>query len=466
MMTLEEYLEYERQKSLQENWKEKIDEQTAENQPMEFPIKIGSKLFESFFGSDQITIRPQGTVELSLGVNSSRYDNPLIPVKQRKITRFDFDQQINLNLVGEIGTRLKLGVSYNTQAAFDFDNITKLQYAGDEDQIIQKIELGNVSLDLPTSLIQGSQTLFGATTQLKFGNTTVDLIAASSKGKRDEINIAGKAQIQEFELSADNYEVNRHYFVNLYHHDNYDQSMSTLPIVNTTVNITRMEVWLTNRTNNTENTRNIVAFTDLGEALPQNIQGNPGSLSSSELPDNDANGLYSWASGQPLIRGFVNAVGVLSSQGTSPGPFQQAFDYEKVENARKLAEQEYSYNAQLGFISLNQPLNNDEVLAVAYEYTYRGETYQVGEFSTDGIDGQNALILKLIKPTIINPQNKVWDLMMKNVYSIGAYQLDQTGFRLDLLYNNPATSLSVPFMPAENLGPNVTGIQINNWLLY
>lgn len=458
MMTLDEYLEYERQKSMQENWKEKIDEQTAENQPMEFPIKIGSKLFESFFGSDQITIRPQGTVELSLGVNSSRYDNPLIPIRQRKITRFDFDQQINLNLVGEIGTRLKLGVSYNTQAAFDFDNITKLQYVGDEDQIIQKIELGNVSMALPTSLIQGSQTLFGASTQLKFGNTMVDLIAASSKGKRDEINITGKAQVQEFELSADNYEVNKHYFVNLYHHDHYDQSMATLPIVNTTVNITRMEVWLTNRTNNTDNTRNIIAFTDLGEAIPENIQGNPGSLASSELPDNDANGLYAWASGQPLVRGFVNAVSVLSSQGTSPGPFQQAFDYEKVQNARKLGEQEFSYNAQLGFISLNQPLNTDEVLAVAYEYTYRGETYQVGEFSTDGIAGQEALILKLLKPTIINPQNKLWALMMKNVYSIGAYQVDQQGFRLDLLYNNPATSLAVPFMPAENLGPNITGI--------
>ena len=36
---------------------------------------------------------------------------------------------------------------------------------------------------------------------------------------------------------------------------------------------------------------------------------------------------------------------------------------------------------------------------------------------------------------------------MKNVYSIGAYQVDQQGFRLDLLYNNPETSLLVPFFP-------------------
>jgi cell surface protein SprA len=189
MMTLEEYLEYERQKALRENWKEKIEQQTAQSQPMEFPIKIGSKAFENFFGSDQITIRPQGSVELSFGVNSSRYENPILPVKQRHITRFDFQQQIQMNLVGQIGTKLKIGTSYNTQAAFDFDNISKLEYTGNEDQIMQKIELGNVALQLPTSLIQGSQTLFGAKTQMKFGRATVDLIAASSKGKRQEINI-------------------------------------------------------------------------------------------------------------------------------------------------------------------------------------------------------------------------------------------------------------------------------------
>ncbi|MFN5910207.1 MAG: cell surface protein SprA [Bacteroidota bacterium] len=410
---------------------------------------MGSKLFENFFGSDEITIRPQGSVELSFGVNSSRYDNPILPMRQRRITRFDFNQQIQMNLVGQIGTKLKIGTSYNTQAAFDFDNISKLEYTGNEDQIMQKIELGNVAMQLPTSLIQGSQTLFGAKTQLKFGRSTVDLIAASSRGKRQEINITGKAQVQRFELSADNYEVNRHYFLNLYHHQHYDEAMATLPIVSSTMYITRMEVWVTNRTNNTENTRNILAFSDLGEAKPENWQGNPGSASAQEIPDNEANGLYAWASGQPLVRGFVNSVQALSSQVTQPGPFQQAIHYEKVQNARKLTEQEFTYNALLGYISLNQPLNNDEVLAVAYEYTYRGETYQVGEFSTDGSSGQDALILKLLRPTITNVSLKIWDLMMKNVYSIGAYQVDQAGFRIDLLYNNPETSLPVPFFPMD-----------------
>lgn len=451
MMTLEEYLKYEEKKSQTLDWQEIIEEETAENRTFELPIKIGSKVFENFFGSDEIKIIPGGNLELSLGATSSRYDNPMLPMRQRRVTRFDFNQNINLDVTGQIGTKLKLNMKYNTGATFDFENISKLEHTGNEDQILQKIALGNVSLDLPTSLIQGSQTLFGAKTTLKFGRATVDLIAASSKGKRTEINISGKAQIQKFELSADNYEANRHYFLNMYHQQHYDTAMSTLPVVNSTTFITRIEVWVTNRTSVTENTRNVLAFADLGEAKPENWEGNPGNASANEIPDNEANGLYEWAANQPLVRGFSNSVTILASQVNAPGPFNQAVEYEKVENARKLAESEFSYNALLGYISLNTSLNNDEVLAVAYEYTYRGETYQVGEFSTDGASGQEALILKLLKPTITSPKNKVWDLMMKNVYSIGAYQVDQTGFKIDILYNNPETSVPAPFVPLNGV---------------
>jgi cell surface protein SprA len=451
MMTLEEYLNYKNKKAIDQNWQEIIEEESVVGRSFELPIKIGSKAFENFFGSDEIVIRPQGNVEVQFGINSSRYDNPILPMRQRKITRFDFQQNINMDIVGQIGTKLKIGAKYSTQASFDFENISKIEHTGDEDQILQKIALGMVSLDLPTSLIQGSQTLFGAKTQLKFGRATIDLIAASSKGKRQEINITGKSQVQKFELSADNYEANRHYFLNLFHQQNYDNAMSTLPVVNSTRYITRIEVWITNRTNNTENTRNIIAFADLGEGLATNCQGTPGGNQANYDPDNRANALYDWAANQPLVRGFANAVSALSAQVTAPGPFQQAIDYEKVENARKLTEQEYTYNALLGYISLNNPLNNDEVLAVAYEYTYRGETYHVGEFSTDGASGQQSLILKLIKPTITNPRNKIWDLMMKNVYSVGAFQVDQLGFRVDILYNNPETSVLLPIFPMNGV---------------
>lgn len=447
MMTLEEYLQYQQEKEMEEYWKDRIAQENEENQFLIPPLKIKGEAFRNIFGSNEINIRPQGSVELSFGVNSSRYDNPVLPENQRKITRFDFNQRIQLNLVGQVGTKLKLTTMYNTEAAFDFENVTKLEYTGDEDQIIQKIEAGNVSMPLNTSLIQGAQALFGVKTQLRFGKLTVDAIASQSRGQKQEINISGGAQVQKFDVKADNYEANRHFFINHYFYDHYDEAMAQLPIVNTPVNITRMEVWVTNRQNNTDNTRNIIAFSDLGEAKQDNFEGNATSTSSSELPDNGANNLYDWATGNALLRSFSNAVTALSSQAASPGPFQQSFDYEKVENARRLSEQEYTYNALLGYISLNMPLNNDEVLAVAYEYTVQGRTYQVGEFSTDGIEGQNALYLKMLKSTILSPRMKIWDLMMKNVYSIGAYQLTQADFRMDLWYNNPETSLPVNFMP-------------------
>ena len=447
MMTLEEYIQFEQEKQKREYWKEKIDTQTEEGQGLIPPIKIDSPGFAQIFGSDEIDIRPEGTVEISMGVNQARYENPMLPENQRRITRFDFQQQIQLNLVGQIGDKMKLGTSYNTEAAFDFDNVTKLEWTGDEDQILQKIEAGNVEMPLETSLIEGSQTLFGLKTRMRFGRLTIDAIASTSRGQKSEINITGGAQIQEFELKADEYEANRHYFLNYYHRENYDKAMESVPVISSLVDITRIEVWVTNQTNMVEDTRNILAFTDLGEQSEENWSGEPGNASSNVLPNNSSNGLYNFLINNSQVRGFNNSVVALDAVPTSPGPFRQALEYEKVENARKLTEQEFTYNSQLGFISVNMPLNNDEVLAVAYEYTYSGRTYQVGEFSTDGIDGQNALFLKLLKPTITNPTNKLWDLMMKNVYSIGAYQVSQEGFRLDVLYNNPDNSLLVNFMP-------------------
>lgn len=449
MMTLDEYIEYERRKAMQDNWKDKIDVQTGQKKGFTPSFKVPGRTFKEFFGSDEISIRPQGMVQISLGALHSRYDNPILPLKQRRITRFDFQQQIQLSVVGQIGTKIKLNLTYNTQAAFDFDNITKLGYTGNEDQILQKIELGNVSMPLNTQLIQGSKVLFGAYTKLKFGKLTIDGIAASSKSKKTEINVSGKSQVQQFEITGDNYEANKHYFLNLNFRDEYDNAMSETPIPRSEINITRLEVWLTNKTNRVEDTRNIIAFTDLGESKAKNNQGNAGQYTESKFADNKGNGLFNWATNQNGLRNFSTSTSILANQAVQPGPFVQAINYEKVENARKLNESEYTYNALLGFISLNTALNNDEVLAVAYEYTYRGQTYQVGEFSMDGVTGKDALFLKLIKPTLTNPHIKLWDLMMKNVYSIGAYQIDKQNFRLNLLYNNPDNSLLIPYIPQD-----------------
>ena len=444
-MTLEEYIQYQAALNESSFWQDKMDEQTdAYRETSNVIPKLNIPGARKLFGSDFVEIRPQGSAELSFGLNTSRTDNPVLPEKQRRITTFDFDQKIQMNLTGKIGDLMQIGFNYNTEATFDFENQLNLNYSGEEDDIIQKLEAGNVSMPLNSSLISGSQSLFGIKSELKFGRLTATTVLSQQKGQKKEIEVAGGAQVNDFEIFADNYEENRHFFLSYYFRDNYDNSMKTLPIVTSGIQIQRIEVWVTNRTNDFNETRNVIAYSDLGEANAQVLENPIWITGGVNVPDNQSNSLYQTFETNSNIRSYVNASNELSGPNYN---MVQSVEYEKLENARLLSSNEYSYNAVLGFISLNQALNNDEVLAVAYQYTYNGQTYQVGELSTDGITGQDALYLKLLKSTVRNPRKKLWDLMMKNVYSLGAYQIDATNFRLDIWYNNPSTSVDINYIP-------------------
>ena len=444
-ISLQNYLKLQHKETMQDFWKKNLDDM-SDYKYKEYQEELELKEPEpkKLFGSDFVEIRPQGSAELSFGINSSRTDNPVLPEKQRSITTFDFDQKIQMNLTGKIGDLMNLGFNYNTEATFDFENQLNLNYSGKEDDIIQKLEAGNVSLPLNSTLISGSQSLFGIKSELKFGSLTVTSVMSQQKGEKKEIEVSGGAQLNEFEINADNYEENRHFFLSFYSRESYDNSMKSLPLIISGVQIQRIEVWVTNRNNTINNTRNILCFSDIGEAKASQLENPVWAIGGNRLPNNTHNSLYDNIINNSNIRNYVNASNELSGPNYN---MEQGSEFEKVENARMLSANEYTYNSVLGFISLNQSLNNDEVLAVAYQYTYGGKTYQVGELSTDGVAGQSALYLKLLKSTVRNPKKKLWDLMMKNVYSLGAYQVDPTNFRLDVLYNNPSSSIDINYIP-------------------
>jgi len=455
-MSSDEFLDYSLDDIIRSNWQDMQQSSNSQDQdnnnpnPIRPTLDVDSKLFSDIFGSNKIEIRPQGSAELTFGVNYSKTENPRIPVRQQRNTVFDFDQKIQLNLIGNIGDKMKLQFDYNTESSFDFENRMKLEYTGKEDEIIQKIEAGNVTLPLTGSLITGSQSLFGIKAQTKWGKLTSTTILSQEKGERKEINVEGGAQTQDFEISADDYEANKHYFLSNFFRDQYDEAMSSLPVINSALAVTRIEVWVTNKRAAFEENRNIVAFTDIGEDQIYwdafNVPPGQTDVSGSALPDNNNNSLYANVAGNNNIRSFSLASGSLTGLGYAPSDL-----FEDLENARKLGETEFTLNSRLGFISINQALNNDEVLAVAYQYTYNGQTYQVGEFSTDGIEPPNALMVKLLKSTITNPRNKLWDLMMKNIYAIGAYQVNRENFRLDVWYNDPTEGYDIPFIPKEGV---------------
>jgi cell surface protein SprA len=389
-------------------------------------LRIGGDIFESIFGSNTIDVRPSGNVELLFGILHNRDDNPNLTARQQKRTEFKFDEKIQANVIAKVGDKISYNLNYNTESNFEFDNQMKLKFEGKEDDIIQLMEFGDVMLPLQSTLITGSQSLFGFKTALRFGKLTVTSVLSESKANTKSITISGGAQMQEFYLRADDYEANKHYFIAQYFRDHYNEYMSTLPLVGSPIVITRIEVWRTNIGAATAENRNIVAFTDLGEADPS-FEGFHGS--GYVLPSDMSNDL-TVAVDTSLIRNVTTASNNLRLLGLTAGE-----DYEKIENARLLSPNEYTFNSKLGFISLNTTLTSDQVLAVAFQYQVIGDdaVYQVGEFSNE-VSSPGAIRVKLLKSTSLNTKSPLWKLMMKNVYNLNAYQISSEKFRLNILY--------------------------------
>ncbi|MEY3678133.1 MAG: hypothetical protein RI924_274, partial [Bacteroidota bacterium] len=466
--TIQDYQRFENKQITQKYWREFADRPIVEaRQPGFIPaVKVNSKSFERVFGGSTIEIRPQGSAELNLAGRINRNENPLFNERQRVQGNFDFNQRIQMNLVGEIGTKLKISTNYNTEAQFDFENQVKLDYTGKEDEIIKKIEAGNVSLPLNSSLISGSQALFGLKTQLQFGRLNVTSVFSQQKSQSKEITISNGAQQNEFRILADSYEANRHFFLGQYFRDNYNAALKKLPLISSTINITKIEVWITNRANNNTDARDILALLDLGENQPYNtgkIQGGPGY---SAVPAGfkapgfvqQSNNLLDLLQQDPQLR-QTNSNKIIEFFTNVPN-ITPTDNFAKLTYARRLTEREYTLNPLLGFISLNSALNADEVLAVAYRYTVNGQEYQVGEFSTDmpvNNNTPNVLFVKLLKnetlktkiPAGLNStytRFPLWDLMMKNIYSLGAYQIGRNDFRLNVFRLDEASGIEKPQM--------------------
>ena len=442
-MTLDEYREYNAKQTEKDYWQQRSREKDYETKASFIPsLNFGGEAFDRIFGNNAINITPQGSAELIFGFQVNRTDNPQLPEKLRKTPSFTFDEKIQMNVTGTIGDKLELGISYNTEATFDFENKTKIAYSGKEDDIIKKIEAGNVSFPLPGSLITGSQSLFGLKTELQFGRLTVTTVLSQQKGESSVINVEGGAQVSEFEITADDYDENRHFFLSHYFKDHYSEALSNLPNISSQVEVTRIEVWVTNKSNRFDDSRNIVAFMDLAES-GENLTNQEFSLSDNGYPSNTINQLYGLVA--PQLNDFNNISNHIIAGGED---LEEGIEFEKIQSARLLTSREYTLNPYLGYISLNTALNADEVLAVAYEISTPQGRFMVGQFSTENTTG-SPLILKLIKGTNLTPRFKNWELMMKNVYAIGAYQVEKQDFYLDVLYQNPRTGTPLNYLPDQ-----------------
>ncbi len=444
LMTPEEYQEWSRERELRKFFRQKNAANFAAKGKDKFDFAdmhfdLGPA--EKIFGPGGVRIKTQGTAELKLGANFKSIDNPSLPERNRNTKAIDFDEKINLNVTGKVGDKVNMNLNYNTDATFDFDtkNI-KLRYEGKEDEIIKLIEAGNVTFPTNNSLVKGASSLFGVRTDMQFGRLKLQTVFSQKKSTTSSVSSKGGVQLTPFELNVAEYEENRHFFLAQYFREHYDAAMQKLPNLMTGIQITRVEVWVTNKSGTTANTRNIIALTDLGESTSSRWGSGSGI---SAIPNNTANNEYNdLTTTYSEARNIEQASRVLE---TIPD-FEGSVDYEKLSSARLLNSSEYTVNKSLGYISLKSSLQTDQVLAVAFEFTYGGQTYQVGEFASDRTNASEALYVKSLKNTSNNPHQKNWKLMMKNVYYL-ASNVEKTKFRLDIKFQSDTAGVYLTYIP-------------------
>ncbi len=449
ILSADEYNNLVLRQSMQEYYREKNNQYNEqEKNPFNFlDMNFALGPLEKVFGPGGVQLKTTGSIQVNMGMKSNKTDNPALSMGARKKSYFDFEQKIQANINATVGDKMKFNMTYNTDATFDFDSKNiKLQYEGKEDEIIKNIEAGNVSMTTGSSIIRGSNSLFGIKTKLQFGKLTATALVSQQNSETKTVSTRGGSQTTDFTVNIDDYDANRHFFLGHFFRNHYDEFCAKLPLVSSGINITRIEVWITNKRSNYEQSRNIVGFMDLGENqnlanshwLPDYAYENPSNTSNNLL--NEITTQYSDAR---FISQVTSVLSPLSAYGIEGGQ-----DYEKVESARLLSSSEYTLNSSLGYISLKSALNADEVLAVAYQYTYRGQTYQVGEFSGDIASTEQSLFVKMLKGTTVSPKLPMWDLMMKNVYSLGAYQVQKNNFKLNIKYLSDTTGTEITYLPA------------------
>ena len=471
-MTPEEYEKYRLRRDMLDYFKSKVAAEKSKNSSDKKDLLptyyVNSKFFETIFGSNEIKITPTGNINLKLGFIYQNTENPQLSEQNRSSFTFDFDQQINAGIQAQVGNRLKFTAQYDTQSTFDFQNIIKVEFIPPslsdvkygEDGIIQGIEAGNISMPIKNSLINGAQSLFGLKTKLQFGKTNITAVFSQQNSESTTVTAEGGAEIQEFELRATDYDNDRHFFLSQYFRENYSKSLQNYPLISSPINITRIELWITNRNASVEDFRSIVALADIAEPNSENFVSLDGlvipaltapTVNGVALPSNESNNISGALSG-PQIRDIATVDNYLSgTYGMSQGS-----DYSLLQNARKLQPNEYTLNSQLGFVSLNRRLNDGEVLAVSYEYTVVGASngktsFKVGEFSNDGISSPENLAVKLLRSEILTTKRTIagveeafptWKLMMKNIYALGASPLTPDGFRFEIQYRDDQTGVS------------------------
>ncbi len=378
-------------------------------------IPLPSVSFLSIFGPPRINIRISGAVDIRGAWRNETTEGVTASLLGNTRNEPDFKQQVQINVNGTIGDKLTISADWNTERDFEYENQLKLKYTGYEDEIIQSIEAGNVSLQT-SPLVGGSEALFGIKAKMQMGPLTLTTIASQKKSEVEEVAVSGGSQKNEFEIHPYEYSQN-HFFVDTVYASTKPQLNlfnryygRLTPDVEDQYRIKELEVWKTTTARiDPQKERKGNAFINL-----------------------------------PSRNGTVNNL---------PGynPSLKSFNQDPVPGASLIGARfvlltedvDYEYNPYVGVISFKTQIQDNEAIAVAYRIDGPPGEQDIfyGEFLREiGTDTSATILLKLVKPPKLQPGGayaQAWRLQLRNIYPIGGRDIKKEGFKLNINYLPP-----------------------------
>jgi cell surface protein SprA len=427
--------------------------------------------FTTIFGKPEVDLRVTGQADIRAGFDYRQNDQQAAITGRGAQLDPDFKQDLRLGITGSIGDKLRVDVNWDTNNDFDFQNQLKLQYTGYEDDIIQRIEAGNVFLQTPSTLIRGGQSLFGIKSELQIGGVRLTTVASQQEGQSSNLSISGGSETVEFGVRPLDYDENSHFFLGYYFRNRWETALSQPPnilVAHGFDGITEIELWKIPRDISADdrNMRSGIAVVDLGENVQILSLANAyTSAQEADLPRPERD-QYNHAFGGELD------TRLRSGAVSKPGDFLEAekgltaADYQEGRFRRLQRGTDYDLNEWLGYVSLRQRLSDGEALAVAYRYNANGRTFQVGDFagSTGGAEGglnDDRLVLKLLRPANLrqpspNLNPAAWWLQLRNIYRLQGSNINLADFDLNITYEAPGRS---PTQTLPGVGRSMTLLQ-------
>lgn len=389
---------------------------------IDIPVPIKSKAFSQIFGGSSVGLNVQGDIRIEGSYRRETRSEVRTFLNRGANNNFKLNQTQRFTVTGRIGEKVTVNVDQDSERAFDFENNIKLNYTGFEDEIVKKIEAGNISLSLPgTRFVTVSSTsagLFGIKSEMQLGDLNITTVASQEKGESKKLSLSGGAADQApYRVEDYQYRKLAYFFLDTLYRSQFRTYASK---------------WIHTFIPGTQVARlDVYKISD--ESDPSSIPG-----VAYRQPATRRNGVDIPLDSTEVYRGYFKKLTPLV---------------------------DYYPEPTLGYIRMETPINEGDVLAVAYQDTNGTVVGDINYVADPDPKLRSEIKLKMLKDRSHLPSrdpNDTWHLEWKNVYSLGSRNIPEEGFEVKIYLKSNAAGADQEELNVEGQTPrsflNVFGL--------